>query len=64
MAETLMLYYKYVSEKAGIGGKTQLAMATKIPSTKAALAPDSEANVALFRDAVAKITGKPAPLLG
>jgi hypothetical protein len=61
MAEALLKYYKYVGDQAGAIGKTQLAMTTKIPSTKAAMAPDSPANLALFRSAVAKITGAPAP---
>lgn len=63
MAEKLMLYYKYVTEQAGFAGKMQLAMATKVPTTRAALAPDSPDNIALFREEITKITGKPAPLL-
>ena len=63
MADKLMLYYKYVTDQVGFQGKMKLAMATKIPSTKAALAPDSPENIALFRAEIAKITGKPAPLL-
>ena len=63
MAEKLMPYYQYLTEQAGFQGKMQLAIATKIPATRAALAPDSAANVTLFQEEVAKITGKPAPLL-
>jgi hypothetical protein len=61
MAEVLLQYYKYVADKVGASGKIKLAIETKIPSTKAAMVPDSAANIALFDAAVAKITGAPAP---
>jgi hypothetical protein len=63
MAERLLSYYKYVAETSGMAAKVKLATQTKIPSTKAALEPDSEANIQLFRDAVKAITGKEAPRL-
>lgn len=63
MAEALLQYYKYISEHAGATGRTKLAMETKIPSTRAAMEPDSPANLKLFQGAVAKITGEPAPVL-
>ena len=34
---------------------------TKIPSTQAAVEPDSPQNIALFQEAVKKLTGRPAP---
>lgn len=61
MAERLLRYYQHVSDKIGIGAKTELARRTKIPSVKAALEPDSQENIEKFREAVEAITGKPAP---
>ncbi len=63
MAETLLKYYKYVSDQVGLMGQVKLAQATLIPSTKAAMLPDSKDNVDLFKKAVEKITGKTAPVL-
>ena len=62
MAQRLLSYYKYVTETVGVVGKVKLAQETKIPSTKAAFEPDSEANIAIFRAAVEAVTGKPAPM--
>jgi len=61
MAEKLLRYYAYVGQEKGLGAKIELATATKIPSTTAATAPDSPANLSLFKEAVARITGGPAP---
>jgi hypothetical protein len=61
MAEKLMKYYAYVGQEAGMGAKIKLATATKIPSTKAAMEPDSPENISAFRTAIEEITGKPAP---
>ncbi len=61
MAERLLKYYKYVGDKAGLPGKMQLARVTKIPSTQAAMEPDSPETLRRFREAVAQITGAPAP---
>lgn len=61
MAEKLIKYYAYVGKEHGMGAKIKLATATKVPSTTAATAPDSPENLKLFRDAVEKITGQPAP---
>ena len=61
MAEKLIQYYKYIREVAGYEGKIDLATSTKIPSTRAAMEPDSDENIALFREAISKITGKDAP---
>ncbi len=59
MGEKLVKMYQTIQETTGLKGKTLLAMATKIPSTRAALAPDSEENLELFRAAYTKIAGKP-----
>ncbi len=61
MAEKLLLYYKYIRETEGIRGQIALATSTKMPSPKAALAPDSPENITLFKEAVKKLTNKPAP---
>ncbi|MCE1189414.1 MAG: hypothetical protein LWX56_09760 [Ignavibacteria bacterium] len=58
MGEKLLRYYKFVAEEKGIGGKLELAKKTKIPSSLAALQPDSKENVAMFIQAVKEITGK------
>lgn len=59
MGEKLVKIYQAIQESAGLKGKTLLAMETKIPSTRAALAPDNDANLKLFQEAYAKIVGKP-----
>ncbi len=61
MAEKLVRIYQAIQEAAGLAGKTKLAMETKVPSTKAALAPDSAENLEKFRAAYAKITGQNPP---
>ena len=63
MGEKLLKYYKYIAEKKGIVGKIELAKQTTMPSTLAAIEPDTEDNVRLFRESVQQITGKPAPNL-
>jgi len=61
MAEKLIKYYAYVFEEKGYAGKVELAMLTKIPAVIAATEPDSAENVEKFKEAVEKITEKPAP---
>ena len=61
MAEILIQYYKYIQEVAGYEGKVDLATSTKIPSTKAAIEPDSVENIEKFKKAIKKITGEDAP---
>jgi hypothetical protein len=61
MAELLLRYYKYMADEQGLEGKMRLATETRIPSSKAAMEPDSSDNVAAFRQAIEKLTGKPAP---
>ncbi len=63
MGELLLKYYKYISDEEGLQGKVKLAQMTKVPSVKAAMAPDDAANIENFRKAIAEITGKPAPEL-
>ncbi len=61
MAEKLLQYYKYMKDEQGLLGQIELAKLTKLPSLKAALAPDSSATIALFKEAVETLTEKPAP---
>jgi hypothetical protein len=61
VADRLMKYYQYVSEQAGLNGKVKLAQMTKIPSTKAAMEPDTQDVIQQFQAAIQEITGKAAP---
>jgi hypothetical protein len=61
MAEKLLQYYKHIRNEQGLIGQIELAKRTKLPSPKAALAPDSEANIMLFKKSVEELTRKPAP---
>ena len=61
MATKLMQYYQYISEQMGAVGRTQLAMKTKIPSTRAAMEPDAPEAIQKFMAAIKEITGKEAP---
>lgn len=61
MAEELLKYYKFMKDNGGFEAQIKLAVETKIPSTKAALAPDSPENIRVFRDAIQKISGKTPP---
>lgn len=62
MAEKLMMYYQFINDIDGLAGKVKLASYTKIPSTKAALEPDTKENVEQFRHAIEAITGKAPPV--
>jgi len=61
VATKLMQYYQYISEQLGAVGRTQLAMKTKIPSTRAAMEQDAPETIQKFMTAVKEITGKEAP---
>lgn len=62
MAERLLKYYKYISSVKGMQGSIQLAVKTNIPSPKAAMEPDSDANIAAFRKACKELTGEESPV--
>jgi hypothetical protein len=62
VAERLLKYYQYMADQYGYKGKVELAHETFIPSSQAALEPDSPEKLRVFQEAVAKITGKPAPI--
>lgn len=59
MGAKLMEIYKKIGDVAGMTGKVKLAQMTKVPSTKAALAPDSPEKIAAFEKAFKEITGRP-----
>ncbi len=63
MGTKLMQYYDYITKEMGAKGQIKLAMKTKLPSTKAAMADDSDETVAKFKAAIAELTGKDAPEL-
>ena len=62
MAEKLLKLYKFAQDEGGAMAKVRLAMATKIPSNKAATDPDSKENIELLRKAIKEILGKDAPI--
>ena len=62
MAERLLKYYQYMADQQGYKGKVELAHETFTPSCQAALEPDSPEKLRVFMEAVAKLTGKPAPI--
>jgi hypothetical protein len=61
MAEKLLKYYQYISEHGGLTARTKLAMLTKVPSTKAAMEPDTPETIKKFKEMVGQITGSPPP---
>ena len=61
MAEKLLRLYKFAQDEGGAIAKVRLAMATKMPSNKAATEPDTKENVELLRKAIKEILGKDAP---
>jgi hypothetical protein len=61
MGVKLLQYYKHMNEIAGLSGKIKLAQATKLPSTEAAIVPDSPDRLEAFKKAIESITGKTAP---
>lgn len=61
MGVKLLKYYKYISVESGLKGKIKLAVMTKVPSIKAAITPDTEEKIMLFKKSIKEITGKDAP---
>ena len=51
-----------IDKSGGIQSKSHLARATKIPPCTAASVPDSEENLAKFREAYKTLTGKVCPI--
>ncbi|RPI79581.1 MAG: hypothetical protein EHM45_02295 [Desulfobacteraceae bacterium] len=62
MGEKLVRYYKFVEDKKGMEGRIKLAQETKVPSVKAATAPDSPETIKVFREAIKKLTGEEPPV--
>ncbi len=63
MGEKLLAYYKYIQDKEGFFGVIRLAQLTSITSKRAASEVDTPELIKRFKDAIEKITGKPAPNL-
>jgi hypothetical protein len=63
MGDKILLYYKYIFEKAGSEGKIRLAQMTHVPSVIAAMEPDTPELIERFREAIEEITGQLAPTL-
>ncbi|HVP77905.1 MAG TPA: hypothetical protein VMV04_08410 [Thermodesulfobacteriota bacterium] len=61
MGEKLLRYYKYIQDHEGFSGKIKLAQMTHIPSSQAAVEPDTPEVIERFKEAIEKITGKPTP---
>ncbi len=63
MGERLLQYYKYIQDKEGLLGMIRLAQLTFITSKRAATEVDTPELIERFKNAIEKITGKPAPNL-
>lgn len=63
MGEKLLQYYKYIEDNEGVFGKIRLAQLTLIPSARARIEADTPEIIERFKNAIEKITGKPAPNL-
>ena len=61
MAERLLKLYKFVQDTGGPQAKVQVAMASKMPSTRAATEPDSKENIQLLSAAIKTVLGKDPP---
>jgi len=55
MAARLISFYQKAKEIGGIKAEMRLAMITKMPSSKAEVAPDTPENIRLFESALAEI---------
>ncbi len=63
MGERLVRFYSLVSQQYGLAGKVKLAQETKVPSTHAAIEPDTPENIKRFEEAVEKIAEEaPTPV--
>ena len=61
MGKKLLEYYEYIQEYEGFSGMIKLAQLTRLPSSRAAIEVDTPELIERFKNAVKKITGKPAP---
>lgn len=62
MAEKLVLIYTEIAKEGSLKAKMDLAIKTKVPSTKAASLPDSPELIAEFKKAYKELTGKECPV--
>ena len=61
MGKKLVEYYDYIETQMGRDGKVKLAQMTCVPSVLANGKPDDPKTLETFREAIKKLTGKPAP---
>lgn len=61
MAEKLLRLYKFVQDNGGAQAKVHVAMASKMPSSKAAMEPDSKENIQALSAAIKTVLGKDPP---
>lgn len=61
MAQKMVQYYEYIESVMGRDGKVKLAQMTCVPSVLASGKPDDPKTLQVFKDAIAKLTGRPAP---
>lgn len=62
MGQKLIQIYDAISKEGSIKAKMDLAIKTKLPSTRAATEVDSSEKIELFRNAYKEITGKDCPI--
>ncbi|MBI2420390.1 MAG: hypothetical protein HYV28_21220 [Ignavibacteriales bacterium] len=62
MGQKLIHIYDAIAKEGSLKAKMDLAVKTKIPSTKAATEADTPENIAEFRKAFKLITGKECPI--
>lgn len=61
MGEKILKYFNYMAELEGFRGKIKLSQKIKIPVTQAAMMPDSQEYLDLFKKAIEELTGKTPP---
>ncbi len=61
MAEKLLRLYKFVQDNGGLQAKVQVAMASKLPSSRAALEPDTPENIRSLSAAIKSVLRKDPP---
>jgi hypothetical protein len=61
MAEKLLRLYKFVQDNAGPQAKVQVAMAAKLPSSRAAMEPDTPEAIRSLSAAIKSVLGKDPP---
>ena len=63
MGEKILKYFDYMAQLEGFRGKIRLSQKIKIPVTQAAMMPDTDEYLEIFKKAIEELTGKPVPEL-